>query len=507
MTDAMQNHGDAWTEVLGRHIPLLVRPFIDGRSVESVSKEAWTKYRPMNGQVLMQFAVGGGEDVDRAVRVARAAFADGRWSALPVSQRCAVLQRLAELIERDAKTLAAMETLEVGKPIREAEAIDVTVTPAILRFNAVNADKAAGTVVPGDSRTLITTMRAPRGVVAAIVGWNFPLALAVLKAAPALATGNSLVLKPSELSSLSALRLAELALEAGVPPGVFNVVPGTGRTVGEALARHADVDMLSFTGSTATGRLVMMAAGESSIKSLLLECGGKSPNIVFDDCPDLDAVADAVTARMYWNQGQVCTAGSRLLVQASVKEKLLERVISRARALKPGDPFDPQTQCGPLISEAQMHKVLGYVDSGVQQGGRLVLGGRRTLVDSGGYFVETTLFDEVRPEMRIGQEEIFGPVLSVMTFKDVEDACRIANATAYGLSATVWTTSVNRAHSMMKWLRAGDIDIKATARPSSGPLIGTLPLEPHKQSGIGVEGGLEGLRSYTILRTVKLFTD
>ena len=242
------------------------------------------------------------------------------------------------------------------------------------------------------------------------------------------------------------------------------------------------------------------------MKHLLLECGGKSPNIVFDDCPDLDAVADAVTARMYWNQGQVCTAGTRLLVQASIKDALLERIASRARALVPGDPFDPATRCGPLISEPHMNKVLGYIQSGIEAGARLVLGGRR-IPREGGYFVETTLFDGVGPQMRIAQEEIFGPVLVVMPFGDAEEACRLANATVYGLSATVWTQSIHRIHLLMRKLRAGDIDINATARPSAGRLVATMPLEPHKQSGIGVEGGIEGLQSYTALRSVRMFTD
>lgn len=507
MSDAMHFQSGAWAEIKGQRIPLTVRPIINGKSVNSTSTQLWTKYRPMDGKPLMQFATGSVEDVERAVQAARESFADHRWAGMVVEERCARLLKLAELIERDSKRLAAMETLEVGKPIRDSEAIDLALAPAIVRYNAVNADKMTGTMVPVDPRSLCTTMRVPRGVVAAIVGWNFPLALAVLKVAPALATGNSVVLKPSELSSLSALRLAELALEAGIPPGVFNVVPGAGKTVGDALARHPDVDMLSFTGSTATGRLLMIATGESSMKSLLLECGGKSPNIVFHDCPDLDAVAQAVTARMYWNQGQVCTAGSRLLVQRTIKEQLLERIVSLARELKPGDPFDSSTRCGPLISEPQMNKVLDYIETGTREGARLVLGGRRTLEASGGYFVETTLFDEVSPGMRIGQEEIFGPVLSVMSFEDADDACRIANATPYGLSATVWTQSLNRASAMMNGLRAGDIEIKATATPSAVPAVGTVPLEPDKQSGIGVEGGLEGLRSYTILRTVKLYTE
>ena len=503
----MNTTQDARNRAAGRTSPFSVRPFIDGNFVDSSSSELWTKHSPSNGQPLMQFATGSAADVDRAVSAGRTAFEDGRWSDLPVAQRCEVLLKLASLVEREAKALAAMETLEVGKPIRDAENIDLALAASVLRYNAVNADKAVGVVVPVDSRSICQTTRSARGVVGAIVGWNFPLVLAALKAGPALATGNSLVLKPSELSSLSSLRLAELALEAGVPAGVFNVVTGTGKVVGDALARHNDLDMLSFTGSSATGRQLLVSAGQSSMKPLLLECGGKSPNIVFDDCPDLDAVADAVTARMYWNQGQVCTAGSRLLVQASIKDALLEKIQQRARTLVPGDPFDPATTCGPLISAPQMSKVLDYIQSGVDQGGNLVLGGRRLLPETGGYFIETTIFDDVQPTMRIGQEEIFGPVLAVMTFEDTAEACRLANSTSYGLSATVWTRSISRIHLVMKKLRAGEIDIKATARPSAGPALATMPLEPHKQSGIGIEGGLEGLQSYTILRSIKIFTD
>lgn len=493
-----------WTGADGRSVELDVRPFVDGRLVDSRSDGVWTKTNPANGRELMSFAAGSAADVDRAARSARASFEDGRWCELPVAQRRAVLHRLAGLVAANARELAAMESLEVGKPIRDSENIDLAIVPELLRWNADAADKVTGTTVPSDARCLSLTTRGPRGVVAAIVGWNFPLALAVLKVAPALATGNSLVLKPSELSSLSALRLAKLAVEAGVPPGVFNVVVGTGPGVGEPLVQHPDVDMVAFTGSTATGRRLMAAAGQSSLKPLMLECGGKSPNIVFDDCPDLDAVADAVTARMYWNQGQVCTAGSRLLVHAPVKEALLERVVARARALVPGDPMLPETTCGPLISDPQMRKVLGYVESGRSEGAALVLGGERILTGTGGYYVGTTVFDAVRPEMKIAQDEIFGPVLSVIAFDDEAEACRIANSTSYGLSATVWTQSFNRMHVMMRGLRAGEIDIRATAKPAMGPMLGTLPLEPHKQSGVGTEGGLEGLQSYTVLRTIRM---
>jgi acyl-CoA reductase-like NAD-dependent aldehyde dehydrogenase len=499
--------GATWAAPDGRALSLDVRPFIDGKRVASASSQPWSKFSPATGKLLMQFPEGCAEDVDAAVRSARAAVDDGRWSDMHVSQRRAILLKLADLVQSNAPELALMESLEVGKPIRDSENIDLAVSPAILRYNAEAADKVCGTTLPSDGRSLCFTTRGPRGVIGAIVGWNFPLALAVLKVGPALATGNSMVLKPSELSSLSALRLAELAIEAGVPPGVLNVVPGTGPGVGEPLVRHLDVDMISFTGSTATGRRLTAAVGQSTMKPLLLECGGKSPNIVFDDCPDLDAVADAVTARMYWNQGQVCTAGSRLLVQDTIRERLLERIVARARALLPGNPMLPTTGAGPLISEPQMTKVLGYIESGRAEGARLLLGGGRTLESTGGYYVETTIFDGVRPEMKIAQEEIFGPVLSVIAFRDATHACQIANSTMYGLSATVWTRGFNRMHAMIKGLRAGEIDIKATATPSAGAALGSMPLEPHKQSGVGIEGGLEGLQSYTVLRSVKIFAD
>jgi acyl-CoA reductase-like NAD-dependent aldehyde dehydrogenase len=455
----------------------------------------------------MQFPEGSAEDVDRAVKSARMAVDDGRWSALSPVQRKTVLLKLADLIEHPDNDLALMDSLEVGKLIRDAENIDRVLAAGILRMNAECAERVYGVTVPTDGRSLALTTRGPRGVVAGIIGWNFPLVLAVMKLAPALATGNCLVLKPSELSSLSTLKLAQLTLQAGVPEGVFNVVPGTGAAVGDALARHPNVDMLTFTGSTSTGRRLLSALGGSTMKPVLLECGGKSPNIVFDDCPDLDAVADAVVARMYWNQGQVCTAGTRLLAHAPIKDALLERVRARAAALIPGDPLDPATSCGPLISEPQLQKVLGYIEDGKASGAQIVLGGKRTLEGSGGYFVETTIFDDVRPDMRIAAEEIFGPVLSVMTFKDAEEAIRIANSTIYGLSATVWTQSMHRVQKMMKGLRAGEIDIKATARPSAGVPLGALAIEPHKQSGIGIEGGIEGLQSYTVVRTVKIFVD
>lgn len=481
------------------------RPFIGGRFVESRSDATFDKYNPANGRLLARFAVGSAADVDAAVGAARNSFESGIWSHASVDHRRAVLERLADLIEAHAEELALLETLDVGKPIRDAIGIDLPLAVGILRHAAGAAAHLLGQVHPTDGRSLALAMRGPRGVVAGIVGWNFPLALAMQKLAPALATGNSLVLKPSELSSLSALRLAALAAEAGVPEGVVNVVPGIGATVGDAIAHHMDIDMLSFTGSSATGKRLMQASGASNMKRLVLECGGKSPNIVFDDAPDLDLVADGVMARMFWNQGQVCTAGTRLIVHRAVKDALVERLLARAGAIRPGDPLDPETSFGPLISAPQRDKVMGYIEAGRAAGARLLLGGEAPLAESGGFYVAPTIFDQVRPAMTIAQEEIFGPVLSIMDFTDTDEAVRLANDSIYGLSATVWTRSLETAHRMMRDLRVGEMVVRGTGTPSPGASFGAMPLEPHGQSGLGIESGLDGLAAYTALKSVQIF--
>jgi 4-(gamma-glutamylamino)butanal dehydrogenase len=477
---------------------------IDGRFRSMTGDDGFTKESPLDGAPLAEFAAGTAEDVDAAVASARAAFEDGRWSALAVSVRKATLMKLADLIAAHAEELALLDVLDVGKPIRDALNIDLALSLGILRYCAEGSDKVLGTVTPADARTLAITVRAPRGVVGGIIGWNFPLVLAIQKLAPALAMGNTLVLKPSELSSFSALRLGELALEAGVPPGVFNVLPGLGRTVGAALSNHPDVDLLTFTGSSATGKRIMQAAGASNMKRLLLECGGKSANIVCEDCPDLDDVADGVMARMFWNQGQVCTAGTRLIVAEPVRTALVERIVARASRVQAGDPLDGATTFGALVSRPQMDKVLNYIRLGSEQGARLVLGGRRVREETGGFYVEPTVFESVRASMTIAREEIFGPVLGVMGFHTIDEAIRLANDTSYGLSATVWTQSAAVTQKMINGLRAGEIAINTVGKPSAGAMFGTLPLEPHKQSGVGVESGIEGLQTYTALKAVQV---
>jgi len=479
------------------------RAFIDGSFRDTGGAELYSKESPIDGRVLAEFPVGSAEDVDSAVASARLAFDDGRWGHQSATVRQAALLRLADLVEANAEELAILDVLEVGKPVRDAISIDLPLSLGVLRYCASATDKILGTVTPADSRTLAITVRSPRGVVGAIVGWNFPLVLAIQKMAPALAMGNTIVLKPSELSSSSALRLAELAVEAGIPPGVFNVLPGLGRTVGARLASHPDVDLLTFTGSSATGKKIMEAAA-SNMKRLLLECGGKSANIVCEDCPDLDAVADGVMGRMFWNQGQVCTAGTRLIVAESVSRELVKRIADRAIRVRAGDPLDGATAFGAIVSRPQMDKVLGYIHSGTQDGASLVVGGRRVREDSGGYFVEPTVFENVRADMKIAREEIFGPVLSVMTFKTVAEAIALANATSYGLSATVWTRSAEVTQKMIAGLRAGEIAINTVSNPSPGAMFGAMPLEPHKQSGFGVESGMEGLQTYTALKAVQI---
>lgn len=388
--------------------------FVDGESVSSFSKDTIALINPVTGKQSMDIPVGCDEDVAQVVASARAAFDDGRWSDLPPSQKRAILHKFADLIEAEAHELDSMDTLDVGKPIYLAAAVYAA---SLLRYCVDAIDKVLGDVYTSDKTTFVTQQRMPRGVVAAIVPWNFPVINALMKLAPALAAGNCVVLKPSECSPRSAMRLAQLATDAGLPPGVLNLVQGKGGVVGRALALHNDVDMVTFTGSTAVGKLMLQYAGQSNMKLVHAECGGKSPQIVFADFEDLDTVADQVVySAILQNQGQLCVAGTRLLVQETIQAPLIEKIAERLNSITAGDPMNPETRFGPLASQQQMEKVLGYIASGKNSGAELVVGGNRILEDSGGFFVEPTLFNNVSPTAKIAQEEIFGPVLSVMPF-------------------------------------------------------------------------------------------
>lgn len=477
----------------GRDEELISGPYVDGALSQSACDQRGDVINPSNGQRLTSVPAGCQADVDRAVASARMAFKDGRWTGLAPTIRKRRLQRLADLIAENASDLDALDAAEMGKPV-SCLAFNAAAAASLVHFYGEAVDKMLGDVCSSDEGSVVFQRRVPRGVVAAIVPWNFPIYNAVLKAAPALAAGNAVVLKPSELSSRSAIRLAQLAMQAEVPPGVLNVVPGLGETVGRALGLHRDVDMLAFTGSTAVGKRILQYAGDSNMKVVLSECGGKSPQIVFDDGVDLDAASAAVARSLLTNQGQMCSVGSRLLVQRSIENALLEKIAARVSQIVIGDARDPRTTFGPLVTENQCARVMRFIDSAHQEGAHLLIGGRRTREDSGGFFVEPTVFRDVSPTMRIAREEIFGPLLSVITFEKEAEAIHIANDTDYGLIAYVWTTNLSTAMRVAAGI-CSSVVINAATPTGEGPGAG-FSSEPAGQSGIGVEGGMAGMESY-----------
>ena len=482
-----------------RSLEFRTQAFIDGRYVDAASGATFDSINPATGKLLARVASGDEEDINRAVTAARTAFRRGAWVSLRPAKRKKILLQFADLISKHAEELALLETLDMGKPITNSFRGDVPGAAACVRWYAEALDKVYDEVAPTGPGALALITREPLGVIGAIVPWNYPLLMAAWKFAPILATGNSLVLKPSEKSPLTALRVAQLAVEAGIPPGVFNVVPGLGQTAGKALALHMDVDCIAFTGSTGTGKQVMQYAGQSNLKRVSLECGGKSPNIVLGDCPDLDKAATAAAHAIFDNQGEVCSAGSRLLLQESIKDAVLEKVQALARSMQPGDPLDADTQMGAIVDETQMKRVLGYIDAGRNAGANIRFGGRRVREDSGGFFVEPTVFEGVKPAMSIAREEIFGPVLSAITFKTVEEAIEIANDVIYGLVSAVWTRDVTTAHRVARALRAGTVYINCYDADDI-----TVPFGGFKQSGIGRDKSLHALEKYTELKTTWL---
>lgn len=481
---------------------IVIGPFVDGEVAESVSDAQIDVVNPSSGQRSFSIPSGCEADVDLAVRSARAAFDDGRWHDAAPAFRKRILHRFADLIAANAATLDALDAEEMGKPVRVGFC-NAEGAAGLVRFCAESVDKILGDVYSSDKNSLVIQRRVPRGVVGAIVPWNFPTYVALLKAGPALCAGNCVVLKPSEMSTRSALRLAELAVEAGLPRGGFNVVPGLGSTVGEALCRHGDVDMVTFTGSTAIGKQILQYSGQSNMKVVMAECGGKSPQIVFADGVDLDAAAGSVATLLLTNQGQICSVGSRLLVQRSVQDEVIEKIVRRCSGIVIGDAMAAQTTFGPMASAKQCARVMSYIEAAETEGAKRVLGGSRVLKETGGYFIQPTIYSNVSPMARIAQEEIFGPVLAVIPFDDAEDAIRIANGTSYGLSAYVWTSDLSTGMKMAKGIRSSvRISAVAPVGEASGYVASS---EPARQSGIGTEGGLGGIESY--LRRQRLVFD
>ena len=472
---------------------------IDGAMVEAASGATFHNVSPRDGQVLNLVVSCQVEDVERAVAGARAAFEDGRWRDQGPRQKKAVLFRLAELMERDADELALLESLDVGKPISDARNVDVPLAINTCRWYAEALDKVYGEVGASPADRLSYAVHEPLGVIGAIVPWNFPLHMAMWKVAPALAMGNSVVLKPAEQSPLTALKLGALALEAGLPPGVLNVVPGLGGVAGEALALSMDVDMIAFTGSGPVGRRLMEYSARSNLKRVSLELGGKSPQIVFADCPDLEAAAQAAAWGVFYNQGEVCTAASRLLVEASIKDAFLARVVEVAKDMRVGDPLDPSTQFGAMVSERQMNTALDYIATADSQGARRVLGGARVRQETGGFYVAPTIFDQVRPDHTLAREEVFGPVLGVMSFQSEDEAMRLANDTVYGLAAGLWTADVSRALRGARRLKAGLVWVNGWDACDI-----TMPFGGFKQSGFGRDRSLHALHKYADLKSVSV---
>ena len=484
-----------WQE-RARQLRIDGRALIDGHRVASLTADAFEKRSPIDGRVLAMVARGQTQDIDAAVRGARSAFEDGRWALQPPGARKKVLRRFADALLSAREELALLETLDVGKPIRDSLAVDVPAAARCIQWYAEAVDKVYDQIAPTGPGAIAMITREPMGVIGAIVPWNYPMLMAAWKLGPALAAGNSVVLKPSEKSPFTALRMAELALEAGLPEGVLNVVPGLGPEAGEALALHMDVDAVGFTGSTRVGRRMLEYAGRSNLKRVFNELGGKSANIVFADFDDLDRAAATAATGVFYNQGESCNAPTRLLVEESIAEDFVARVVAHAKDWAPANPLLADTTMGALVDEGQVGTVLRYIDSGRKEGARVLTGGERLHPIAGGCFIAPTVFDHVGNEMTIAREEIFGPVLSVIRFRTEEEALARANASSYGLQAAVWTTQLARAHRVARGLRAGTVHVNQYDEDDM-----TVPFGGYKQSGNGRDKSLHALEKYTELKT------
>jgi aldehyde dehydrogenase (NAD+) len=471
------------------------RLLIDGQWVEG--GKTLDTINPATGEVLTPVVEASAQEVDRAVEAARRAFESGLWRTMPASERGRMIWQLADRVEKNIDELAELETLDNGKPIFESRQVDMPMVVDVLRYYAGWATKIHGETVNTFDTAFTYTLREPVGVVGLIIPWNFPLLLASWKLGPALACGNTMVLKPAEQTPLTTLRFGELAVEAGVPAGVLNIVTG-GPETGKAIVRHPGIDKIAFTGSTAVGKEIMRGAADT-LKRVTLELGGKSPNIVFADS-DLDSAVRGAINGIFYGKGEVCNAGSRLFVESKVRDEFMDKLVARTKKMQPGDPLDPKTRMGAIVSQEQMNTVLGYIDAGKKEGAQLIAGGKRVSVDGGnGFFIEPTIFGGVRNDMKIAQEEIFGPVLATLSFDDVDQVVELANRSPYGLAAAVWTKDIKKAHQVSRRLRAGTVWIN-----TYGLMDASLPFGGYKSSGFGRELGQAAWEHYTEIKTVWL---
>lgn len=472
------------------------RAFIGGVRMPATGGQTFECFSPIDNRKLADVASCQEIDVNLAVACARTAFNDRRWAGLSPRERKQAMIRFADLLITNREELALLETLDMGKPIRASLSVDVNSAANSLRWFGEAIDKVYDEIAPTADNTLGMITREPMGVVGAIVPWNYPILMACWKIAPALASGNSVVLKPSEKSPLTALRLGDLALEAGIPAGVLNIIPGFGEQAGTPLAMHMDVDCIAFTGSTGVGKKIQIMAGQSNLKRAWCELGGKSPNIVFADCKDLDKAAAASIGSIFYNQGESCNAPSRLLVERAIKDAFVKKLLAHLPDYQPGDPLDEKTTMGAIVDCGQMENVLKYIASGKAQGAKLLAGGAQVRTETGGFYISPTVFDAVTNDMTIAAEEIFGPVLSIIAFDSEEEAIKIANDTPYGLAAAIWTQDISRAHLVAQRLRAGTVHVNSYDEDDI-----TVPFGGYKQSGNGRDKSLHALEKYTELKT------
>ena len=472
------------------------RAFINGKRVDALDRVKFECYSPIDNRKLADIASCAIADIDLAVAAARHAFDAGVWSNLNPRERKKTMIRFADLMLENREELALLETLDMGKPITASLNVDVVSAANTIKWYGEAIDKVYDEIAPTAHNTLAMITREPLGVVGAIVPWNYPLLMACWKIAPALAAGNSVVLKPSEKSPLTALRLGDLAVEAGIPAGVFNVVPGFGAEAGTPLAMHMDVDCIAFTGSTAVGKKIMVMAGQSNLKRAWCELGGKSPNIVFADCKDLNRAAESSASSIFYNQGESCNAPSRLLVERSIKDEFVKKLLLELMKYQPGDPLDEVTTMGAMVDYIQMENVLKYIETGKKEGAKLLAGGMQVKTKTGGFYISPTIFDDVTNDMTIAAEEIFGPVLAIIAFDTVDEAVKIANETPYGLASAIWTQDISKAHLVARRLRAGTVHVNSYDEDDI-----TVPFGGYKQSGNGRDKSLHALEKYTELKT------